>query len=159
MIPHSQSSCFHFYRLLTPPGTPLVPSSDGGESKPASAAPRGSSLGRSASTTKASRVSLYVSVFIMSLELWNSYISISMVFRVETYFSMKTFSIPSSITIHIFFKFTVIIILGYCCPISLLLKCVVGPLSYKLDRWLSRISVSQACNAHKLPCQVVVLIK
>nr|XP_009772872.1 PREDICTED: mucin-17 isoform X1 [Nicotiana sylvestris] len=44
--------------LLTPPGTPLVPSSDGGESKPASAAPRGSSLGRSASTTKASRLSV-----------------------------------------------------------------------------------------------------
>nr|XP_016457243.1 PREDICTED: sialidase-like isoform X3 [Nicotiana tabacum] len=58
LIPHSQSSCFHLYRLLTPPGTPLVPSSDGSESKPASVAPRGSSLGRSASTTKASRLSV-----------------------------------------------------------------------------------------------------
>ncbi|KAJ8533173.1 hypothetical protein K7X08_016062 [Anisodus acutangulus] len=44
--------------LLTPPGTPLVPSSDGSESKPASVAPRGRSLGRSASTTKASRLSV-----------------------------------------------------------------------------------------------------
>ncbi|CAN4115774.1 unnamed protein product [Withania somnifera] len=44
--------------LLTPPGTPLVPSSDGSESKPVSMAPRGSSLGRSASTTKASRLSV-----------------------------------------------------------------------------------------------------
>ncbi|KAG5585780.1 hypothetical protein H5410_046214 [Solanum commersonii] len=44
--------------LLTPPGTPLVPTSDGSESKPASVGPRGSSLGRSASTTKASRLSV-----------------------------------------------------------------------------------------------------
>ncbi|CAN4115834.1 unnamed protein product [Withania somnifera] len=44
--------------LLTPPGTPLVPPSDGSESKPAAVAPRGSSLGRSASTTKASRLSV-----------------------------------------------------------------------------------------------------
>ncbi|GFY82506.1 hypothetical protein Acr_02g0007460 [Actinidia rufa] len=41
--------------LLTPPGTPLFPSSDGSESQPPSAAPRSSSLVRSSSTTKASR--------------------------------------------------------------------------------------------------------
>ncbi|XP_059668158.1 uncharacterized protein LOC132313422 [Cornus florida] len=44
--------------LLTPPGTPLFPSSDGSESQPASAAPRGSSLVRSVSTTKSSRFSV-----------------------------------------------------------------------------------------------------
>lgn len=44
-------------RLLTPPGTPTVfPSSEGSESQPILAAPRSSSLARSASTTKASRV-------------------------------------------------------------------------------------------------------
>ncbi|PHT30687.1 hypothetical protein CQW23_29719 [Capsicum baccatum] len=44
--------------LLTPPGTPLVPSSDGSETKPVSVALRGSSLVRSASTYKASRLSV-----------------------------------------------------------------------------------------------------
>ncbi|XP_057513591.1 uncharacterized protein LOC130795481 [Actinidia eriantha] len=44
--------------LLTPPGTPLFPSSDGSESQPPSAAPRSSSLVRSSSTTKASRLSV-----------------------------------------------------------------------------------------------------
>ncbi|KAF5953530.1 hypothetical protein HYC85_006386 [Camellia sinensis] len=44
--------------LLTPPGTPLFPSSDGSESQPPSAAPRSSSLVRSISTTKASRLSV-----------------------------------------------------------------------------------------------------
>ncbi|KAG5248375.1 flocculation protein [Salix suchowensis] len=45
--------------LLTPPGTPLFPSSEGSESQPASVAPRSSSLARSASTTKAaSRLSV-----------------------------------------------------------------------------------------------------
>uniref|UniRef100_A0A5B7AFL4 Putative GPI-anchored protein PB15E9.01c n=2 Tax=Davidia involucrata TaxID=16924 RepID=A0A5B7AFL4_DAVIN len=44
--------------LLTPPGTPLFPSSDGSESQPASAAPKSSSLVRSVSTTKASRLSV-----------------------------------------------------------------------------------------------------
>ncbi|KAL6988212.1 hypothetical protein U1Q18_013959 [Sarracenia purpurea var. burkii] len=44
--------------LLTPPGTPLYPSLDGSESQPPSAVPRSSSLVRSASTTKASRLSV-----------------------------------------------------------------------------------------------------
>ncbi|XP_061965874.1 flocculation protein FLO11-like [Populus nigra] len=45
--------------LLTPPGTPLSPSSEGSESKPTSVAPRSSSLARSTSTTKAvSRLSV-----------------------------------------------------------------------------------------------------
>ncbi|PSS32769.1 Protein Ycf2 like [Actinidia chinensis var. chinensis] len=44
--------------LLTPPGTPLFPSSDGSESQPPSAAPRSSSLVRSSSTTKGSRLSV-----------------------------------------------------------------------------------------------------
>ncbi|PNS99542.2 hypothetical protein POPTR_016G139500v4 [Populus trichocarpa] len=39
--------------LLTPPGTPLFPSSEGSESQPTLVAPRSSSLARSASTTKA----------------------------------------------------------------------------------------------------------
>ncbi|KAK2981858.1 hypothetical protein RJ640_010375 [Escallonia rubra] len=41
--------------LLTPPGTPLFPSSDGSESQPAPVTQRSSSLVRSVSTTKASR--------------------------------------------------------------------------------------------------------
>ncbi|XP_050213289.1 uncharacterized protein LOC126664782 [Mercurialis annua] len=44
--------------LLTPPGTPLFPSSDGGDSQPMPVAPRSSSLSRSASTTKGSRLSV-----------------------------------------------------------------------------------------------------
>ncbi|XP_073155923.1 uncharacterized protein [Henckelia pumila] len=44
--------------LLTPPGTPLVPSSDGNESQPGLLAPRSSSLVRSISTSKASRLSV-----------------------------------------------------------------------------------------------------
>ncbi|XAR55718.1 Non-specific serine/threonine protein kinase [Bertholletia excelsa] len=44
--------------LLTPPGTPLFPSSDGSEPQPPSAAPRINSLVRSVSTTKASRLSV-----------------------------------------------------------------------------------------------------
>ncbi|XP_044472889.1 streptococcal hemagglutinin-like [Mangifera indica] len=44
--------------LLTPPGTPLFPSSDGSESQPNPVAPRSSSLARSVSTTKASRLSV-----------------------------------------------------------------------------------------------------
>ncbi|KAF2306621.1 hypothetical protein GH714_019853 [Hevea brasiliensis] len=44
--------------LLTPPGTPLFPSSEGSESQPTSVAPRSSSLARSVSTTKASRLSV-----------------------------------------------------------------------------------------------------
>ncbi|RVW80797.1 hypothetical protein CK203_047837 [Vitis vinifera] len=44
--------------LLTPPGTPLFPSSDGNESQPTMLAPRNSNLARSASTTKASRLSV-----------------------------------------------------------------------------------------------------
>ncbi|XP_073066476.1 uncharacterized protein [Primulina eburnea] len=44
--------------LLTPPGTPLVPSSDGNESQPCLLAPRSSPLIRSISTTKASRLSV-----------------------------------------------------------------------------------------------------
>ncbi|XP_073311763.1 uncharacterized protein [Primulina huaijiensis] len=44
--------------LLTPPGTPLVPSSDGNESQHALLAPRSSPLVRSVSTTKASRLSV-----------------------------------------------------------------------------------------------------
>ncbi|XP_021895534.1 sialidase [Carica papaya] len=44
--------------LLTPPGTPLFPSSDCNESQPTLAAPRSSSLVRSLSTTKASRLSV-----------------------------------------------------------------------------------------------------
>ncbi|XP_044491080.1 integrator complex subunit 6 homolog [Mangifera indica] len=42
--------------LLTPPGTPLIPLSDGSESQPVQVAPRSSSLARSVSTTKASRL-------------------------------------------------------------------------------------------------------
>ncbi|KAF8394801.1 hypothetical protein HHK36_018737 [Tetracentron sinense] len=41
--------------LLTPPGTPLFPSTDGSEPQPTLAAPRSSSSVRSVSTTKASR--------------------------------------------------------------------------------------------------------
>ncbi|KAJ6746863.1 GASTRIC MUCIN-LIKE PROTEIN [Salix koriyanagi] len=45
--------------LLTPPGTPLFPSSEGSESKPTSVAPRSSSLARSTFTTKVvSRISV-----------------------------------------------------------------------------------------------------
>nr|GMC81846.1 sialidase-like isoform X2 [Ipomoea batatas] len=46
--------------LLTPPGTPLVPSSNGNESQPAQVAPtpRGRPLGRSVSAAKASRLSV-----------------------------------------------------------------------------------------------------
>ncbi|XP_015897886.3 uncharacterized protein LOC107431481 [Ziziphus jujuba] len=44
--------------LLTPPGTPIFPSSEGSESQPTLAAPRSSSLARSASATKASRLSV-----------------------------------------------------------------------------------------------------
>ncbi|XP_065852724.1 uncharacterized protein [Euphorbia lathyris] len=44
--------------LLTPPGTPLFPSSDACESQPTMVAPRSSSLSRSISTTKASRLSV-----------------------------------------------------------------------------------------------------
>ncbi|KZV40863.1 hypothetical protein F511_22802 [Dorcoceras hygrometricum] len=44
--------------LLTPPGTPLVPSSGGNESQPGLLAPRSSQLVRSISTTKASRLSV-----------------------------------------------------------------------------------------------------
>ncbi|KAL5550415.1 hypothetical protein UlMin_000591 [Ulmus minor] len=44
--------------LLTPPGTPIVPSSEGIEAKPTLVAPRSSSLARSSSTTKASRLSV-----------------------------------------------------------------------------------------------------
>jgi len=44
---------FYVIRLLTPPGTPLFPSSEGSESQPTLVAPRSSSLARSASTTKA----------------------------------------------------------------------------------------------------------
>lgn len=43
-------------RLLTPPGTPLFPSSDGNESLSALPAPKTKSVVRSTSTTKASRV-------------------------------------------------------------------------------------------------------
>ncbi|KAF3449282.1 hypothetical protein FNV43_RR10010 [Rhamnella rubrinervis] len=42
--------------LLTPPGTPVFPSSDGSESQPTLPAPRSSSIIRSTSTTKASRL-------------------------------------------------------------------------------------------------------
>ncbi|XP_057476203.1 uncharacterized protein LOC130764116 [Actinidia eriantha] len=44
--------------LLTPPGTPLFPSSEGSESQPSSVAPKSTSLVRSVSTTKASRLSV-----------------------------------------------------------------------------------------------------
>ncbi|XP_031247496.1 sialidase [Pistacia vera] len=44
--------------LLTPPGTPLLPSSDGSEFQTNPVAPRSSSLARSVSTTKASRLSV-----------------------------------------------------------------------------------------------------
>ncbi|KAL2484958.1 hypothetical protein Adt_29714 [Abeliophyllum distichum] len=44
--------------LLTPPGTPIVPSTDGNESQRASAAPRSSSRVRSTSTTRGSRLSV-----------------------------------------------------------------------------------------------------
>ena len=43
-------------RLLTPPGTPDFLSSEGKESQPISAAPRSSSLARSTSAVKSSRV-------------------------------------------------------------------------------------------------------
>lgn len=43
-------------RLLTPPGTPLVPSTDGNESQTGLMAPRNGPLVRSRSTAKASRV-------------------------------------------------------------------------------------------------------
>ncbi|CAN0846947.1 hypothetical protein LINGRAHAP2_LOCUS4720 [Linum grandiflorum] len=44
--------------LLTPPGTPLFPSSEANESQPPSVAPRTGGLGRSISTTKSSRLSV-----------------------------------------------------------------------------------------------------
>ncbi|XP_057971440.1 uncharacterized threonine-rich GPI-anchored glycoprotein PJ4664.02 [Malania oleifera] len=44
--------------LLTPPGTPLFPSSDGSESQTTLVAPRSSSVARSSSTTKSSRLSV-----------------------------------------------------------------------------------------------------
>ncbi|KAG5550790.1 hypothetical protein RHGRI_015675 [Rhododendron griersonianum] len=44
--------------LLTPPGTPIFPSSDRTVSQPPSAAPRSSSLARSVSTNKTSRLSV-----------------------------------------------------------------------------------------------------
>ncbi|KAI3666804.1 hypothetical protein L6452_41841 [Arctium lappa] len=44
--------------LLTPPGTPLLPSSDGKESQPPSVAPRRNSSVRSGSTIKTSRLSV-----------------------------------------------------------------------------------------------------
>ncbi|WCJ27865.1 hypothetical protein M5689_009588 [Euphorbia peplus] len=44
--------------LLTPPGTPLFPSSDACESQPTMVAPRSSSLSRSTSTAKVSRLSV-----------------------------------------------------------------------------------------------------
>ncbi|XP_025014807.1 sialidase isoform X2 [Ricinus communis] len=44
--------------LLTPPGTPLFPTSDGSDSQPTLVAPRSRSLSRSVSTTKASRLSV-----------------------------------------------------------------------------------------------------
>lgn len=43
-------------RLLTPPGTPLVPAFDGKESQAGLMAPRSGPLNRSVSTAKASRV-------------------------------------------------------------------------------------------------------
>ncbi|KAJ0089395.1 hypothetical protein Patl1_31578 [Pistacia atlantica] len=46
--------------LLTPPGTPLLPSSDGSEFQTNPVAPRSSSLARSVSTTKASRVCVFI---------------------------------------------------------------------------------------------------
>ncbi|XVE84310.1 hypothetical protein DITRI_Ditri17bG0002700 [Diplodiscus trichospermus] len=45
-------------RLLTPPGTPLFPSSEGSESQSTSLAPRSNTKVRSVSTTKASRLSV-----------------------------------------------------------------------------------------------------
>ncbi|XP_022760936.1 mucin-5AC-like [Durio zibethinus] len=48
--------------LLTPPGTPLFPSSEGSESQLTSLAPRSNSKVRSVSTTKASRLSVSQSV-------------------------------------------------------------------------------------------------
>lgn len=50
---------FYDIRLLTPPGTPLFPSSDGSESQLNPVAPRTSSLARSVSTSKASRVCFF----------------------------------------------------------------------------------------------------
>ncbi|KAL3531590.1 hypothetical protein ACH5RR_005111 [Cinchona calisaya] len=44
--------------LLTPPGTPLFPTSDGNESQAVPVGPRNNSLARSISTTKASRLSV-----------------------------------------------------------------------------------------------------
>ncbi|CAN1277272.1 hypothetical protein LINPERPRIM_LOCUS16278 [Linum perenne] len=44
--------------LLTPPGTPLFPSTDANESHPPSVAPRTSGMGRSISTAKSSRLSV-----------------------------------------------------------------------------------------------------
>ncbi|KAE8685654.1 hypothetical protein F3Y22_tig00111095pilonHSYRG00458 [Hibiscus syriacus] len=44
--------------LLTPPGTPLFPSSEGSQSQPTSLAPRSKPKVRSVSTTKASRLSI-----------------------------------------------------------------------------------------------------
>ncbi|KAJ9543285.1 hypothetical protein OSB04_022992 [Centaurea solstitialis] len=49
--------------LLTPPGTPLLPSSDGNDSQPTSVAPRRNSSVRSGSTVKTSRVSFLLLVF------------------------------------------------------------------------------------------------
>ncbi|KAJ6969261.1 hypothetical protein NC653_037049 [Populus alba x Populus x berolinensis] len=58
-MPSSILISFYVIRLLTPPGTPLFPSSEGSESQPTLVAPRSSSLARSASTTKAaSRLSV-----------------------------------------------------------------------------------------------------
>ncbi|XWS22061.1 hypothetical protein CRYUN_Cryun29cG0002300 [Craigia yunnanensis] len=47
-----------FFMLLTPPGTPLFPSSEGSESQSTSLAPRSNTKVRSVSTTKASRLSI-----------------------------------------------------------------------------------------------------
>lgn len=47
-------------RLLTPPETPLFPSSDGFESQPKVAVPRSTSLVRSSSISKPSRVCFLV---------------------------------------------------------------------------------------------------
>lgn len=54
---------FYDIRLLTPPGTPLFPSSDGSESQLNPVAPRISSLARSVSTSKASRVCFFFFFF------------------------------------------------------------------------------------------------
>ncbi|KAL2500328.1 hypothetical protein Fot_34176 [Forsythia ovata] len=53
-----ESDALIFDRLLTPPGTPMVPSSDGNESQPGLGSARNSSFVRSVSTTKSSRLSV-----------------------------------------------------------------------------------------------------